>query len=243
MSTNNKYYNKPSREIFERIEKYINKNMPDSEVSAFENEMGKDELLRNEVELQQKLQVTIAVSAMREQFESKGKNTVTRKLKKIKVHYLQKYWIAAAIVAIMVIPAYWLFFEKTDLYETYYQVDPGLPTVMGVTNNYQFQDAMVDYKMEDYAQAKQKWEKIALQKSKNDTLNYYRAMADLNLKNYREAKELLNKVPKNSTFYTDGMWYKALIEIKLNNHSKAREILLQIDTEQAKKLLEKLNHN
>lgn len=235
MKTKN-YYAKISQKVFERIEQYLDKTMPSNEVAIFEKEMENDELLRNEVELQQKLQATIAVSAMaEEQFNTKQTTT-----KKATIKYFKHYGIAAAITALIAVPAYLLFFKQVDLYDKYYQSDAGLPTVMGVTDNYHFQDAMVDYKMEDYTQAKQKWDELALQKPKNDTLNYYRAMADLNLENYQTAESLLSNIPKSSVFYKNGLWYKALIEIKLKNHEEAKKLLSQINTEQAKELLNEL---
>lgn len=239
MMQDKKYYTELSQEIFERIEDYLAGNLSQDEMSAFEHEMQYDELLRNEVELQQKLQAALSINAIGKAYHTKeqrsGQTTTSTKI-------ISLSWIAkvAAAVAILAIPVYFLFFDKVDLYQKYYEPDSGLPTVMGVTDNYEFQDAMVDYKMEDYQKAKGKWMILADDKPQNDTLNYYLAMADLNLKNFENSFQKLDEIPSSSTFYVNALWYQALIAIHQKDYDLAKTKLKQLDTERANELLREL---
>lgn len=240
MIKDKKYDTELSEEVFERIENYLAGNMSPDAASAFADEMQHNELLRNEVELQQKLRAALTIDAIGTAYHKEAKNSETTATTSAKVISLSWIWKAAAAVAILAIPVYFLFFNKADLYQRYYEADPGLPTEMGVTDQYEFQDAMVDYKMENYQKAKDKWAKLLHINASNDTLNYYLAMADLNLRNFDTSYEKLDKIPTTSAFYVDALWYQALIAIKQKDYDLAKAKLTELDTERANTLLKEL---
>lgn len=232
-----KYYAKEeiTQLLFEQIESYINGTMNKNELTKFEKQLQNNSKLQNELRLQQRLQMAIEIEALSE------KNSTLKTTKNNKIISLKTIISVAATVAILIIPAYYFFAPKhPDLFKTYYKPDAGLPTVMGTVNNYTFQDAMVDYKMEKYQQAKNKWQKMAVNIKQNDTLNYYIAMADLNLKKYDDANVMMSKVPKNSVFYSKVLWYQALIAIQQKNYSEAKIKLKELNTEQAQEVLNKI---
>ena len=92
------------------------------------------------------------------------------------------YRMAAAIAVLMTLGGIWYFYypnANERLFAAYYTPDPGLPTVMGNSDNYMFYEAMVDYKQEDYGTALQKWKGLLPGKMDNDTLNYFMGSAHL----------------------------------------------------------------
>lgn len=230
-----KYYPQLNQELFERIEKYIDGTMSQDERLSFEKELQENELLRNEVELQQNLQMSLAIAAINKQTEQKE----SKSLKLVKSNRF--YWGAtAAALLLIAFPIYLIFFAQKDLYKEYYLPDPGLPTVMGSTKDYRFQDAMIDYKMKDYALAKDKWENLAKENPQNDSIHYYIAMANLNLNDYALADKQLSEISQNSTFHHKVLWYRALIALKRNNTEQAKKWLRLLNDNNAQELLKEL---
>ena len=239
MKKNKKFYKEINQELFERIERYLLNQMSERDRLNFEKEMAQDEMLRNEVSLQEQLQAGIAVDAIGEEYQQDNPElSLTKEYRKSSFRpWLFK--IAAALI-IIAIPVYFLFFNQSDLYNKYYEPDPGLPTEMGLTNNYDFLDGMVDYKRENYKIAQRKWSKLMEINPDNDTLNYYLAMANLNLKSYTSAKEKLDKISPNSAFYHDALWFQSLLLIKNKDYDGAKEKLHELDSEKARELLKEL---
>src|SRR5690606_36367030 len=96
----------------------------------------------------------------------------------------------AATLAILVSVGIWALLQKSPgekLYRQYFTPDPGLPTVMGNTDNFTFNEAMVYYKQGDYGAAIAQWEGLLPQKRDNDTLNYFLGAAHLAHGNVPEA--------------------------------------------------------
>ena len=247
MKKENKFLKELDQPTFERIERYLLGEMTIAEKTQFELEIANNEALQNEVKLQRQMIAGIQVQSVdlqdttseeyarglaRKSFDN------SRKIHRLIVPLLG---IAAGIVLVAVVGYFWMN-SNQDLYAKYYEADPGLPTIMGVADNYEFQDAMVDYKMEDYQKAKEKWQKLTERNSSNDTLNYYIAMADLNLNNFEKSAQSLNQISTKSSFYADALWYQALIAIHEKDYDLAREKLETLDSDRAKILLSDLNN-
>ncbi|MEM9053012.1 MAG: hypothetical protein AAGC47_13240, partial [Bacteroidota bacterium] len=91
------------------------------------------------------------------------------------------------------------------------------------TDSYDFYDAMVDYKTEDYQSAIDKWTVLLEEEPSNDTLNYYIGAAHFNRAAYSEAKDFLavESVQKNDLFKYKAEFMLFLAEIKLGNTESA----------------------
>jgi len=109
-------------------------------------------------------------------------------------------------------------------YASAFEIDPGLPTPMSETSNYNFYDAMVDYKMEKYEVAIMKWQKEG-GKIGADTLSYYLGMAYLNSGNLKEANTRLQTVPASSSFSDLAKWYQVKILLDNGNIDDAKNLL------------------
>src|SRR5690606_13831875 len=91
-----------------------------------------------------------------------------------KIRWLK--WAAAASVAGILLWSSYFFFANTPsekLFAQYYQPDPGLPTLMGISDNYVFENAMVSYKTGDYKKAIVDWQQLLQENMDNDTLQYF----------------------------------------------------------------------
>lgn len=239
MRKNKKFYKEIDQDLFESIERYLLNQMSDDNRLQFEKELAQDEMLRNEISLQQQLQSTIAIDAIGVEYQQDNPELSLTK-KESKSSFTTWLFKIAAALLIIAISVYFLFFNQSDLYHKYYEPDPGLPTEMGLTNNYDFLDGMVDYKRENYKIAQRKWTQLIKTNPDNDTLKYYLAMADLNLKSYTSANEKLDNISPNSAFYHDALWFQSLLLIKNKNYDGAKEKLLELDSEKARELLKEL---
>src|SRR4051812_67312 len=121
---------------------------------------------------------------------------------------------AAFIAAIITVGLYFANNQSAEekLFASYYKADPGLATVMSVSDNYEFERAMVDYKTGNYSEALARWEKLAKENTMSDTLQYFIGSAYLAHNNPSAAVVYFDKVtakPK-STFTDDAYWYKGM---------------------------------
>ena len=157
----------------------------------------------------------------------------------------QVYLIAASIAAFVAL-GLTLFLNRSTqgekLFDAHFNPDPGLPTVMGSNDNYAFYEAMVDYKQENYTVAIGKWEKLLVNKSKNDTLNYFLGVAHLADNQEEKAKKYLQSTfgQKESSFFDASGFYLGLSYLKNGDMEKAITTLKSSNDERSKKLLKRI---
>ena len=158
-----------------------------------------------------------------------------------KILYLQFRKMVAAAAIIIALGSFWFFNQNSSdtLYSKYFTPDPGLPTVMGNTANFEFYDAMVNYKQGDYKIAIEKWEALA---SKNDTINYFLGVAYLANKNETSAILFLEKSTQNKDFLlvNDAYYYLGLAYLKDGNTKMAKENFKKSSVENSKAILYEL---
>lgn len=128
------------------------------------------------------------------------------------------------------------------LFAKHFKADPGLPTTMSTSTNYNFYDAMVNYKREEYSLAISKWEGLLAEKPQNDTLNYFLGVSYLANGNAEKASVFLLEATKNNTsiFTDDAYYYLALAEIKKDNTEAAIELLEKSKSQKGRLLLDEL---
>lgn len=221
--------------------------------------MTRDELLIFEEKLQNlefKTQVEdiktlllgIETQSLKEQlneFHKEVQDTEVQKNESPKVRFLNFRKIAAAAVLVIAIGSFWFFNQNTNekLFTKYFTPDPGLPTTMSRTSNYEFYDAMVNYKQGDYKTAINKWETLLKNKPQNDTLNYFLGVAHLSNKDENSAIKYLDIVTKNSNtnFKNDAYYYLGLAYLKADNVELAKNNLNFSTIDNSKKILSNLN--
>lgn len=152
------------------------------------------------------------------------------------------WWIAATVIALLFIG---FFIFKNDKYENayakFYQPDPGLITVMGISHNYYFEEGMVQYKNKKYNKALELWKESLKTAPQNDTLLYFTAAAYQALNQPKNATPNYLKVLQQtgSAFYKDAAWYLGLIYLEQKQTEKAKSLLLQSGRDEVTELLKK----
>jgi tetratricopeptide (TPR) repeat protein len=237
-----------SQEEFERIEAYLNETLSEEDLVVFKNKINTEEGFASKIEDIKTVLVGLETQALKEQLDvfHKDLGNIEIESDKVdaKIHSLS--WKRLLVAAILIIAAgcFWFLRGNTNdrLYAEYFKPDPGLPTTMGSNDNYEFYEAMVDYKQGDYKMAISIWENLLETKVKNDTLNYFIGSAYLANNNEIEALKYLSTVTKLSedTFKNDAFYYVGLAHLKANNVDAAIRALNQSSLPQSKDLLKKL---
>ncbi len=239
--------NNISQELLEMVERYLNNTMPEHEHNAFENRMATEPSFKTIVEDIKTLLFGIEKQALKEKLEDfhKAIPNISPEKKVTKVRYLY-FKLTAAAVLVVAIGSFWFSTQNNSsqkLYTKYFSPDPGLATTMSQNSNYNFYNAMVDYKQGNYKSAIVKWKQQLINKPSNDSLNYFIGVAYLANNEENEAIPFLENVTKNinSTFNRDAFYYLGMTYLKNNKVELAKknltfssignskEILLELD--------------
>ncbi len=138
--------------------------------------------------------------------------------------------IAASFVILLGIASWGIYNSgntSEKVFAANFKPDPGLPTTMGTSSEYEFYYGMVNYKRKEYSEAISRWEPLYGANPENDTLVYFLGVANLANGNPRQAKKYLQKAneKKQSVFYEDSKYYLALSLLKENKIKEAIETL------------------
>lgn len=156
-------------------------------------------------------------------------------------------WAMAACTIGLLFACFLFFLSKSPeekVYAQFYKPDPGLPTLMSISDNYKFESAMVDYKMGNYKSAIDSWKALLQENQGNDTLNYFIGSALMADKQVDRAVPFFDEVMAStrSVFLQEARWYRAMAF--LHAHDKGKAIAILEGTEHPKKddLLQKLRN-
>lgn len=158
---------------------------------------------------------------------------------------LNPMWYAAAAVLVVIFGILWMMQSINSpekIFATHFEADPGLRTVMGAENDYDFYEGMVAYKRKEYKEAINWWQKLLPEKENNDTLNYFLGIAFLAQGNAEKSLEYLEPAKKfnEGIFKEDAAYYTALAKIKLGQIEAAKQLLKEYPSEKNSKLLRAL---
>jgi predicted Zn-dependent protease len=233
---------------FERIEAYLNNALSEEKLLVFEEQLKRDKEFAATVESIKMTIAGIETQALKEQLNDFHDELTTpekdTKSKEPKVRTL--HWKRIAVAAVLIIAAGSLWFINSDsnqmLYNEFYTPDPGLPTTMNSSNQYEFYNAMVSYKRGRYTDALKTWNSQLKLKAENDTLNYFVGSALMANKEEKKAIPYFKDVTtqKNSVFRNEAFYYLGLAYLKDGQTDQAREFLQQSDLVKAKALLKKM---
>ncbi|PIV93642.1 MAG: hypothetical protein COW44_08435 [Flavobacteriaceae bacterium CG17_big_fil_post_rev_8_21_14_2_50_33_15] len=238
--------NNITQDLLENVERYFNDNMSHEERSVFENKLKSDETFKLQVEEIKALLLGIETQSLKEQLNEFHKyiplSISKHRSTKFKIWQIGKY--AAAAILVIALGCYWFYAKPSNekLYAKYFIADPGLPTTMSATDNYDFYDAMVNYKHGEYHIAISKWEKLQQKKPENDTINYFLGVAQLANKNELKAIPFLKNATQQSesVFLNDAYFYLGLAYLKTNQLTKAKESFNDCKSEKSQELLAKI---
>ncbi len=241
--------NNISQDLFETIERYLNGTMDIQELKDFNLLLESSDTLKTQISDVKTTLLGIETQSLKEQldqFHQEIPKTKTQKPLSKKVRFLTFSKIAAAATIIIAIGSIWFFNSQPNqrLYVKYFKPDPGLPTTMGINeDNFDFYDAMVNYKHGDYTLAISKWSILSHKKPANDTLNYFLGVAHLANKNSDDAIRFLERTVQSKNSFpliNDAHYYLGLAYLKKDNLVLAKKHLLLSHSEAGKELLSKL---
>ncbi len=238
-----------SQELLETIERYLNGTLSTQELDDFNRLLDIDDDFKAQVEDVRAMLFGIEAQALKEQLNEFHKDIPKTKTvahtQKQKVRFLSYSRIAAAAAIIIAIGSIWFFStpQNEKLYADYFKPDPGLPTTMSSTDNFEFYEAMVKYKHGDYDIAISKWNALYESKPDNDTLNYFLGVAHLANRKEAEAIPFLERTvqsKKDFVLINDAYYYLGLAYLQQGNIELAKTNLSQSDNDIAKEILSKL---
>ncbi len=227
-----------SQEQQEEFESFLLGDMTVEEEISFNQKLEKDPTLQSQFEEFKTLFFVVEEQGLRMKLDEFHSNFEIQSASK-KSNF-NSYRIAAG-VAILLSLGLWFLNRPSHnerLYKEYFSPDPGLPTVMGSNDNYDFYEAMVDYKQGNYEVAIEKWEKLLIEKPSNDTLNYFLGVSHLAKNNTVIAINYLTSVSemKNSVFYDESNTYLGLAFLKEGKTDDAKIVFSRSNSEKSKTL-------
>lgn len=213
-----------SEKDFDRIERFILGTLSVDERQKFEKELESNPDLQKALYQQKQLINAVEAEGLKADLDSIHhelyESTVNKNNRPL-------YFSIAASIAVLIGFSFWYFGQndsQSELYAQYSYTDPGLPVPMSATDSYDFYDAMVDYKTEDYQAAINKWEILLKAEPQNDTLNYYIGASYFNMESLDQAKPFLQTVSDNTT---SSFRFKAeyTLLLSLLKEGKTKEVL------------------
>jgi tetratricopeptide (TPR) repeat protein len=232
-----------SIEEFEQIEKYLLDSLSPEETRKLETKIGNDPVFTAKVEEVKILIRGVESASLQDKLDTyhqRMSSSETVKASQGSGSRIPIYAVAALFIALLGI--FWFFNAESDsekLFAKHFTPDPGLPTQMGTTNDYQFYDGMVSYKRNDFETALSKWNPILEQHPKNDTLQYFIGVAYLAAGEDHNAlnrlKELYESKPES--FKNETAFYLGMAYLKLDDLENAIKYLTFSETDRAQKVL------
>ena len=231
----------------ELIDNYLANRLGEADKAAFEAQLAGSEQWREKLKQVKLLSTGIQEAVLRERLndfhseasESKAPATIRS------ISWVKRLAVAASIIAVISALSWVLFFKQSPeekMYMAFYKPDPGLSTQMGISDNYIFDRAMVDYKTGKYKAAIESWNKLLATNAANDTLQYFIASAQMADNNPAAAIAGFEKVLQTpqSVFTNDAWWYKGLALLKQGKKQEAIAAIEKGEHTQKQPLLLKL---
>ncbi len=237
-----KYISQEQQETFER---FLMGHMNAREQERFKIELEANAELKTQFEDFESLFSVIEETALRDKLDEFHNAIPTSDIDRAKSRKSRFYLVAASVTIFLLFGSFWFFNRQTPgekIYTKYFTPDPGLPTVMGSAKDYEFYEAMVDYKQENYKTAISKWKVLLKDKPENDTLNYFLGVSHLATEDLSNASFYLEKVKdiERSAFYKDANFYLGLIQFKAGNIEGAKKALRDSDSDVSREILKTL---
>lgn len=238
-----------TEEEYQEIEDFLSGNMPPEKTESFAHRVDNDQEWREKVRM-----VKLTTTAIREKaLEGELKRIHLRESsrsgfsgrKKSRVILFTLLAAAAIITFFLVSPIVTHLFisDNERLFSQYYQPEAGLITAMGVSETYEFDRGMIDYKMGKYEEANRRWLELLKDNKNSDTLNYFIGSGYLAMGKAAQSVDFFKVVlqTKESAFYNDANWYLGLALLDMGRKEEAVQYIAASDNEQKEKLLSDLH--
>lgn len=235
-----------TNEEWELIDRFLDGELKDEELRQFEQRLQNDPEWTEKTESCRLIRIGIAESALAENIKEWTPVTnadVADDNNKIRILPGIFKWVAAACLLLAIGTVTWWVIQRPGsnekTYLAFYQPDPGLLTVMGPAEAYQFEQAMVHYKAGEYRKAALSWESLRGAYAATDTLHYFIASAWQAEGEWEKAEENYLIVVKNNSshFYNDASWYLGLLYLRTERNDEARKWIEQASHNRKAELL------
>lgn len=210
----------------EIIDAYLQGRLSQKENQVFEQQLAKDQALREELEFRKNLQIAVTIRERK-----RLKAILSAKTKQKSDEDIYRWKLAAAVSGLIFIVAATIFFFNKDsndkLFLAYYETFPNIevPTVRGSLDLHGLTDAFLAYDNEEYELAQLLF-KDHFQVNEDFVSGFYGAMASIEIGDFNTALELLINAGESPDAYeVPRLWYMALLNIKLEKQSDAMELL------------------
>jgi tetratricopeptide (TPR) repeat protein len=239
------YNNTITQQEWEEIENYLSGEMEAAEHEAFRAKLSDDPLLREKLKEVQLTTTGIREAGLTEKIKEWNQEADRTKITFIPERKLKTMWLAAASIILVAVTAFFWFNKETQgekLYAQYYEADPGLATAMSVSDNYDFNRGMIDYKTGKYTEAINAWRPLLANQPGNDTLHYFTGLSFLALNESDSAVHHLQQTiaAERSNLLNEARWYLALAFLKKDKIKEAEPLIRQSTHPQKEKLLSEL---
>lgn len=216
----------------DKIDMYLTDKMNATEKAQFESDIQQSTELRSQLEEQKLLMEMVEVGTLKNQLSNIDQKWDRLKKDEKRLDF-RNLSIAATLVLMIGIGLTWWITKpeavSDQVFASVFEADPGLPSRMDETLEYEFDDAMVDYKMGDYSKSTFKFLTLSRDKIKPDSVQFYLAMSYLGEKKYKQAYETLKfYTPEDTRLQQKGEWYLALAALKVNQQTESESLLKSI---------------
>ena len=240
--------NPPLSEVdFELIETCLNGQPDPNQLKLFQEKIALDPNFASSVEEIRDLQIGIERAALANKLDSFhiGIGTPAKKVPTRSISSSWVWGIAASFFLLLTVGIWWILGQKSPeekLFQAYFKPDPGLVTAMDSESDYEFDRAMVDYKLGSYNEAIIRWEKLQASNPQSDTLIYFLGAAYLASGEEGKALKLLESVAANpdSGLKVEASWYAGLASLKLGQNERALQLLSASSRPQVQELISKI---
>jgi len=226
------------KQRFEAIEAYLLGTLGAEERVRFEQELMNDAELRQEVQVQRENMLAIELGGLARTLEgirrSSDLGVGLEEQQRPARGGWRSYLKYAAVVAVLLSVAIWWIARpglNERIYAEYHVPDPGLPVPMSISDDPVFHDAMVSFKMGEYAEAVSKWAPLLQADPTDDTLRFYTASAWLEMGDMTRAIPLFEELAKDgsSSFQRKAQWSLFLAYLRTGATEKLAAISLDAD--------------
>ncbi|MBL7878029.1 MAG: hypothetical protein JNL53_20350 [Cyclobacteriaceae bacterium] len=219
----------------EQIDSYLRGELIGDEMDSFISQMHSNEELRRKVAIRRLVHAGISASYA-EELKQKLAN-YDRSLESRKRFRFSWKMAAAFTLLIATGAVLYLSIKKPDPY-TFDIPDPGLPNIMGATDNIELNNAMSTFKGGNYLTAGQAFSNILANHPTNDTLLYYSGLCDFRVKKTKAAIEKWSHIETGSEFIEKARYRLAIAYWITGNEEKAAYLLQTLSRKESSPLQE-----
>ncbi len=244
----------------EWIDSYLDNDLDETGMRIFKEELKENPQLaleyRLEADLNKILQDETSLDFRAKCLEAQREVNLEQKQSVKVVHFIRKYWYAAASLVLIALIVGGIFlmnpqgYSNERLFKMYYKSGESISVTR--SGNVNMVEALISFSKKDYATAANSFEKILANEPENFAVMYYCGIANIENHNYSKSVELFQNIINNgdNLYIEYAQWYLGLTYLIANEKNKALTQFESIASDsgnyyqnQAQSILEKIRFN